>query len=79
MNDDQKRKIKRLQKMLNYRRDTIETRDEELEREKKDRYGERYVDHHAEDIAALEWAIHFIKDNLTDKPEERATEELEEE
>lgn len=65
MSDDQSSKVARLQKMLDYRREMLKRRDEEAEREKRDRYGERYIDHHAEDIKALEWAIEFIKSHVT--------------
>ena len=63
LNWNERDRIKRLEKMIAFKKRKLEERDEAKEQQKKEDLGERYNDYLAGEISSLEWAIKFIREH----------------
>lgn len=63
LNWNEKDRIKRLEKMIDFKKSKLAERDEAKEAQKREDLGERYNDYLNGEISSLEWAIKFIKEH----------------
>ncbi len=63
LNSQEKDRIKRLEKTLDFRKRQLERRDNSLEQEKRNRFGDKYVDFINGDITSMEWVLKFVKEH----------------